>query len=153
MDHHAARRRRGLLQRLCRALVVTLDGVGDGLAGSLWRWRGGELIPLTALPASTSLGIFFEHVTNLMNMRELEDEGKVMALANYAYPIPDGENPLFALIGANGLNVVSPHTSTAMFRELKKILWRYPWSSSPTWSASSNGAPRPSSPRPCAKAG
>ena len=38
--------------------------------------------------------MFFEHVTNLLNMRELEDEGKVMALADYAAPIADADNPL-----------------------------------------------------------
>ncbi len=108
------------------ALILTLDGVGDGLAGSLWRWEEGVLKPLKALPARTSLGIFFEHVTNLMNMRELEDEGKVMALANFAYPIPDGENPLMEVIGTKGLDIVSPYSSTEMFRELKRVLWRYP---------------------------
>ena len=56
------------------ALVLTLDGVGDGLCGSLWILRDGALTPFCILPARTSLGIFFEHVTNLMNMRELEDE-------------------------------------------------------------------------------
>ena len=42
--------------------------------------------------------MFFEHVTNLLNMRELEDEGKVMALADYAAPIADADNPLLALV-------------------------------------------------------
>lgn len=127
VDHHAAHAAAAACcGGFAEALVVTLDGVGDGRCGSLWRFADGRLTLIRALPARTSFGIFFEHVTNLMNMRELEDEGKVMALANYAYPIPDGENPLFALIGADGLDVVSPHTSTAMFRELKKILWRYP---------------------------
>ena len=108
------------------SLILTLDGVGDGLSGSLWRWERGALKLIRALPARTSLGIFFEHVTNLMNMRELEDEGKVMALANFAYPIPDGENPLMKVIGTKGLDIVSPYSSTVMFRELKRVLWRYP---------------------------
>ena len=78
------------------------------------------------IPARVSLGIFFEHVTNLMNMRELEDEGKVMALANYAYPIADRENPLMRLIDIRGLDIVSPYGSTGLYRELKKILWQFP---------------------------
>ena len=108
------------------ALVMTLDGVGDGLCGSIWVWKGGELERLATLPGGRSLGIFFEHVTNLMNMRELEDEGKVMALANFAYPIPDTENPLLEIIGIRGLEIVSPYNSTEMFRALRSILWRYP---------------------------
>ena len=73
-----------------------------------------------------SLGIFFEHVTNLMNMRELEDEGKVMALANYAYPIPDQENPLLDLMQIEGLQVRCKYASLAMYDALKKLLWKYP---------------------------
>ncbi len=127
VDHHAAHASAAAAcSGFPEALILTLDGVGDGLAGSLWRWEEGVLKPLKALPARTSLGIFFEHVTNLMNMRELEDEGKVMALANFAYPIPDGENPLMEVIGTKGLDIVSPYSSTEMFRELKRVLWRYP---------------------------
>ena len=126
VDHHAAHA--SAAAACCgfpEALILTLDGVGDGLSGSLWTWKKGDL-SLLALPARTSLGIFFEHVTNLMNMRELEDEGKVMALANFAYPIPDAENPLMEVIGTKGLEIVSPYTSTEMFRPLKRVLWQYP---------------------------
>jgi len=127
VDHHAAH---AAAAAICsgfpESLVLTLDGVGDGLCGSIWTWRGGELARLAALPSGRSLGIFFEHVTNLMNMRELEDEGKVMALANFAYPIPDAENPLLEIIGVEGLEIVSPYNSTEMFRALKSVLWRYP---------------------------
>ncbi|MBA4421783.1 MAG: hypothetical protein C0390_01630 [Syntrophus sp. (in: bacteria)] len=127
VDHHAAHA--SAAAACCgfpEALVLTLDGVGDGLCGSLWILRDGALTPFCALPAHTSLGIFFEYVTNLMNMRELEDEGKVMALANYAYPIPDGENPLMDIIGTQGIEIVSPYSSTQMFRRLKEVLWRFP---------------------------
>jgi len=127
VDHHAAH---AAAAAMCsgfpEALVLTLDGVGDGLCGSIWIWKGGELARLAALPARRSLGIFFEHVTNLMNMRELEDEGKVMALANFAYPIPDAENPMLEIIGVKGLDIVSPYNATEMYRALRGILWRYP---------------------------
>lgn len=127
VDHHTAHA--SAAAACCgfpETLILTLDGVGDGLCGSLWTWKDGGLSLLTALPARTSLGIFFEHVTNLMNMRELEDEGKVMALANFAYPVPDNENPMMDIIGVRGLEIVSPCNSTEMFRRLRGILWRYP---------------------------
>lgn len=108
------------------AVILTLDGVGDGLAGSIWRYENTRLHILAKMPAQSSLGIFFEHVTNLMNMRELEDEGKVMALANYAYPVADQDNPMMKLLEAKGLQLVSRYRSWAMYKELKKILWRYP---------------------------
>jgi carbamoyltransferase len=127
VDHHAAHATAAAFcSGYSECLVMTLDGVGDGLSGSIWTFRDGQLTPVKAMPAGVSFGIFFEHVTNLMNMRELEDEGKVMALANYAYPIPDDENPLMQIIRTEGLDIVSDYTSTAMFGRMKKILWRYP---------------------------
>jgi len=127
VDHHAAH---AMAAAFCsgfsECLVVTLDGVGDGLSGSIWTFKDKQMKMVKTMPAKISFGIFFEHVTNLMNMRELEDEGKVMALANYAYPIPDRENPLMQIIRVEGLDIVSDYTSTGMFAEMKKILWRYP---------------------------
>jgi carbamoyltransferase len=127
VDHHAAH---AMAAACCsgfsECLVVTLDGVGDGLSGSIRELRDHRMTLVKNLPAKISFGIFFEHVTNLMNMRELEDEGKVMALANYAYPISDDENPLMKIMRTEGLDVVSDYTSTAMFREMQKILWCYP---------------------------
>ena len=87
------------------ALVVTLDGIGDGLSGSVWRFRDARLRLIRNIAGRDSLGIFFEHVTNLLNMRELEDEGKVMALASYAYPPANGDNPLADLFQGEGLEI------------------------------------------------
>ena len=107
-------------------LVITIDGIGDALSGTISTFSQEELSRKVVLSGRHSLGIFFEHVTNLMNMRELEDEGKVMALANYAYPIPDAENPLLDLIEVDGLEVKCRYSTLKMYGELKKILWRYP---------------------------
>lgn len=109
-----------------RGLVITLDGLGDGLSGSVCRYENNELENIAKLSARHSLGIFFEHVTNLMNMRELEDEGKVMALANYAYPVDDAENPLMDLIRVKDLSVRCRYSSLEMYDALKRILWHYP---------------------------
>ncbi|MCX5903795.1 MAG: hypothetical protein NTV89_10080 [Proteobacteria bacterium] len=109
-----------------RALVLTVDGIGDALSGTVSTLDGGKLERKAELSGKHSLGIFFEHVTNLLNMRELEDEGKVMALANYAYPIPDQENPLLELVHIEGLQVRCKYESLAMYDALKIILWKYP---------------------------
>ncbi|MCP4717450.1 MAG: hypothetical protein GY868_20195, partial [Deltaproteobacteria bacterium] len=108
------------------ALVITIDGIGDGLSGSINLLNDNELRTVATVSGKHSLGIFFEHVTNLMNMRELEDEGKVMALANYAFPIPDNENPLLNLITVEQGTVKTSCSSMALYAELKKILWQYP---------------------------
>ena len=77
------------------ATIVTLDGIGDGESGSVWAWseEQSSLQKLLSIPGSASFGLFFEHVTNELDMRPLEDEGKVMALATYAAEIPAQVNP------------------------------------------------------------
>ena len=107
-------------------LVITLDGLGDGVSGSVNIFKDKKLKNISTISARDSFGIFFEHVTNLMNMRELEDEGKVMALADYAYPISDKENPMLKFFAVEGLNIKAKYSSLKMYQELKKILWRYP---------------------------
>ncbi|MDD5476336.1 MAG: carbamoyltransferase C-terminal domain-containing protein [Syntrophales bacterium] len=128
IDHHESHAAAaGLCSGFDRGVVITMDGLGDGLSGSIYVFtEPGRLERRAVLSARHSLGIFFEHVTNLMNMRELEDEGKVMALANYAYPIEDSENPLMDLITVEGLSIRCSHSSLAMYEALKKILWQYP---------------------------
>ncbi len=127
VDHHS-----GHAQAAARCsgfeecLVITLDGVGDGLSGSIWTFGNNKLELIKKIPSKVSMGIFFEHVTNLMNMRELEDEGKVMALANYAYPVDDADNPIMNLIRCENLQFVSNYRSIGMFKAMKKIFWRYP---------------------------
>ncbi len=107
-------------------LAITIDALGDGRSASVWRIDGGELTLLHSIPSTTSFGIFFEHVTNLMNMRELEDEGKVMALADFSFPIPDEQNPLLSLFRIDGCNISSSLSSSALYHQLAEVLWFYP---------------------------
>ena len=103
--------------------VVTIDGVGDGLSSSISVFRDGHLTRVAVSPARHSLGILFEHVTRLLNMRELEDEGKVMALADHASPIPDADNPLLSLITVADGRFWCARTGHALVHQLKKIQW------------------------------
>lgn len=107
-----------------RALVVTIDGVGDGVSATVGVLDGGRLTTLARTPARHSPGIFFEHVTSLLNMRELEDEGKVMALAHYA-PRLD-RNPLAALVDADGMRFRTAAAGHALRRSIARVHWSHP---------------------------
>jgi carbamoyltransferase len=127
IDHHLAHAASAAyLSGFPEATVITLDGVGDGLSATASRYQGGWLERLDETPAGDSLGVFFEHVTNLLNMRELEDEGKVMALATYAYPIADEQNPLIELFRVEGTRIRARYGPMRLHDELRRILWRYP---------------------------
>ena len=87
-------------------------------------FRRNRLDRLAWSPAAHSLGVFFEHVTTLLNMRELEDEGKVMALAEYAAPVADEENPLLSLFTVQDGRVQCACSSAGLIRELRRVHWR-----------------------------
>jgi len=108
------------------ALVLTLDGIGDGLSGSMWELRAGRLRLLSSISGRDSLGIFFELATNLLNLRELEDEGKVMAMAGYAHLPANGDNPLDDLFRVEGLNLRCRLGSLRLRRYLARHLAMMP---------------------------
>jgi carbamoyltransferase len=106
--------------------VLTIDGVGDGLSSTISVFRDGKLSRVTASSARSSLGVFFEHVTNLLNMRELEDEGKVMALADYAAPFADEHNPLLGFVRVREGVIESPLRGSALRAALAAVHWGCP---------------------------
>ncbi len=105
--------------------VLTIDGLGDGASATISAFREGRLTRVAVSPARYSLGVFFEHVTNLLNMRELEDEGKVMALADYAAPIADADNPLLACVRVHDGVLETACPGHRLRRVLARIQWRY----------------------------
>ncbi|MDE1822817.1 MAG: hypothetical protein KGH74_01750 [Candidatus Micrarchaeota archaeon] len=68
------------------ALIITLDGAGDGLSGTVSIGESGSIRRLAEFKASASLGILYGAATLACDMRYGEDEGKLMSLAAYSYP-------------------------------------------------------------------
>ena len=86
-DHHrthAATAYYGLRQDDDPYLVLTLDGGGDGLSGSVWIGRAGELELVETIPQSDSLGEIYAVTTHLLGFMPLEHEYKLMGMAPYA---------------------------------------------------------------------
>jgi carbamoyltransferase len=106
--------------------VLTIDGLGDGLSATISRFADGRLDRIAASTARNSIGVFFEHVTNLLNMRELEDEGKVMALADYAAPIADADNPLLPWVRVKDGVLETQWPGHALRLPLARVHWRFP---------------------------
>lgn len=68
------------------ALVVTLDGEGDRLSGSVWQASGSELKMLDTLPEAASAGKFYRAVTSMLGFKVNRHEGKITGLAAYGDP-------------------------------------------------------------------
>ncbi len=108
------------------SLSVTLDGLGDGLSGSVCTFEHGELKREHSITARNSIGIFFEQVTNLVGMRELEDEGKVMAMADYSFPFDFSKNKMREFFKVEGKNIVAKYGPVEQYRKLGSICWNTP---------------------------
>jgi carbamoyltransferase len=68
------------------ALIVTLDGYGSGLAGSVSVGRGGRIERIHGVQFPHSLGTFYESVTSGLGLQPSRHEGKVVGLAAYGDP-------------------------------------------------------------------
>jgi carbamoyltransferase len=68
------------------ALIVTLDGYGSGLAGSVAVGRGGRITRLHGIEFPHSLGTFYESVTSGLGFQPSRHEGKIVGLAAYGDP-------------------------------------------------------------------
>ena len=127
VDHHTAHAATAAFTSgIDRALVITLDGLGDGLSGSISVLENGKLERKATIPARDSIGIFYEQVTNLVGMRELEDEGKVMAMADYSFPFPFEENKLKDFYSVDGIKIKAKYGPVKQYQMLDRLLWTMP---------------------------
>lgn len=69
-----------------KALVVTLDGGGDGLSGSVYQGENGRLTRLSAVDSFHSLGNFYSYITHLCGFKAESHEGKITGLAALGKP-------------------------------------------------------------------
>ena len=70
-----------------RALVVTLDGGGDGRSGSVYIGEGGHLRQVASVDSFNSLGNFYSYITVLCGFKAEKHEGKVTGLAALGEPL------------------------------------------------------------------
>ena len=66
-----------------RALVVVVDGIGDGIASSVWRGDHGTLTRLGVMPYPDSYGLLAATLTGFLGFRPFRHEGKLTALAGH----------------------------------------------------------------------
>jgi carbamoyltransferase len=86
-EHHLSHAANSYLASgLDRALIVTIDGYGTGLAGSVSVGEGGKIKRLHNIPFPHSLGSFYETVTASLGFKPDRHAGKIVGLAAYGDP-------------------------------------------------------------------
>ena len=87
MDHHLSHAANAYLASgFDRALCITLDGYGSGLAGSVSEGKDGKIKRLHGIKFPNSLGSLYEHVTSSLGFKPSRHEGKIVGLASYGDP-------------------------------------------------------------------
>jgi len=69
-----------------RAVVVTLDGVGEYETATVYLGEGNRLVKMRSIHFPHSLGLFYSVFTDYLGFTVNEDEYKVMGLAPYGRP-------------------------------------------------------------------
>lgn len=68
------------------ALIVTMDGAGDGLCATISVGRDGEIERLAEVSDYYSLGRFYSAITKYLGFKRNRHEGKITGLAAYGDP-------------------------------------------------------------------
>lgn len=72
------------------ANILSLDGSGGSESGMLGVGRGADITILKTVSNRGSWGLMYEQITEKLGFRRHSGEGKVMGLAAYGTPDPDG---------------------------------------------------------------
>lgn len=72
------------------ALVVTMDGGGDGVSAQVYEVSSGTLTKLHEVSSFNSLGNYYAYVTHICGFQAGKHEGKVTGLAAYGEPLYQG---------------------------------------------------------------
>lgn len=87
MDHHLSHAANAYYASgFERALCITLDGYGTGLAGSVSEAVDGKIHRLHGVSYPNSLGSMYEQVTSSLGYKPGRHEGKIVGLASYGDP-------------------------------------------------------------------
>ncbi len=69
------------------ALIVTMDGGGDGVSSQIYDARDGTLTKLHEVTSFNSLGNYYAYVTHICGFQAGKHEGKITGLAAYGRPL------------------------------------------------------------------
>lgn len=101
-----------------RALIVTLDGYGSGLAAAVSLGENGTIKRLHSVKFPNSLGSFYESVTSSLGFKPSRHEGKIVGLAAYGDPSVLKEVLLSRFMQENGTYLIRESTNIYFSRYL-----------------------------------
>ncbi|MFQ5456040.1 MAG: carbamoyltransferase [Nitrospirota bacterium] len=70
-----------------KAIVISMDGGGDGYSSRIYTGIDGRLKEMWSIPAYDSLGNFYAYITHICGFKAHKHEGKITGLAAYGRPV------------------------------------------------------------------
>lgn len=113
------------------AVVLVIDGSGDGLSTTLWKANEGTgLQRIKTLDFRHSLGWFYETATEYVGFQDWSSAGKFMGLASYGSPVDEFKDLISLSSDGYELRYDIPatnndYTSLDYYWRLKKHLFTY----------------------------
>ncbi|RIE04966.1 carbamoyltransferase family protein [Cohnella faecalis] len=114
------------------SLVLTIDGTGEGISGTVWSGNANRLELLQSYSDSNSLGFYYKEVIRFLGY-EMFDEYKVMGLAPYGDPrryrrffkkfytlLPEGQYEIHFENIYYLSNILSPRKKSEPFAQVHK---------------------------------
>lgn len=87
------------------SLVITLDGEGDFLCGSVWIGKGKTMERVQKIYRDSSIGAIWGMTTGALGFKPSRHEGKVMGLAAYTEPDPEITTHFENMVEVDGTNL------------------------------------------------
>ena len=100
------------------ALIVTLDGYGSGLAGSVGVGRGGRIERLHGVEYPHSLGTFYESVTSALGFKPSRHEGKIVGPRRIRRPGGPARRAAGAIRPSSRATSASARATTSIFARM-----------------------------------
>jgi carbamoyltransferase len=109
-----------------KALIITMDALGDGLSLTVSAGRGIEMKRIFSQSGLCSIGIYYSRITDYLGFRPNRHEGKVTGLSAYGDPARTKEifhRMLHCSDGKfNDINYLMPHgRDSGIYRELRRF--------------------------------
>lgn len=85
VDHHTAHAYSAY--SICgfdKALIITIDGLGDGVSFTVNTGQNGAVKPIFRQSALNDITLYYSRLTEFLGFKPIQDEGKVMGLAAYS---------------------------------------------------------------------
>ncbi|HEY5911998.1 MAG TPA: carbamoyltransferase C-terminal domain-containing protein [Verrucomicrobiae bacterium] len=129
VNHHLAHAASAYYTNPCRQrqLIVTLDGLGDGMSGGLWLGDQGKIKLLQPLPTAASIGWFYSNVTEALGWWHGDGEGKTMGLAPYGdhSKVQGALDPFHPKFSRGQLSVAHDFGRSYFWNEGGAIQWHF----------------------------